>query len=211
MTKIRENLKKLLSIKSISIPTLAEELDIPFSNLYRMANKEPKRPRKDTIKKLAEYFNVTYDQFMGKSEIKWASIDGWLDLVLMNANRIPLCLWEMADGELNYSDNNSKIVVPTCNSTINTFALKIKTDQYNMFQRNTIIICNPDIKPTHCSLVIIKNKGDDNLYLRKYLFDPRGIFLHLLDKNFSDLKTYKMEPTSKVLATVIHYQWNLSE
>ncbi|HJO93190.1 MAG TPA: hypothetical protein QF753_07310 [Victivallales bacterium] len=211
MTNISDNFQKLISIKGTTIPKISEELKIPFSNLYRLANQEPIRPRKKQLKKLAYYFDITYEQFIGVNEIEWGSLDGWLDILLMNTNPIPICLWKLDNDNLIYDEKNRNIVVPTCNSTVNSFALEITSNQYEIFPSNTKIICEPNISAEHSSIVIVKNKNDDKLYLRKYLNDPRGDFLKLLDKNFTDFKTYKMESSSKIFAVVIHFQCNLKQ
>ena len=71
--KLSSNLKKLIAIRDISSSDLAKELDIPMATLHRIINGQTQRPKKQIVKKLAKFFNVSQDELIGEEEIEWGN------------------------------------------------------------------------------------------------------------------------------------------
>lgn len=63
-----ERVKKLCKNHGISVPQLEDRLGIPNNTIYQW--KGNKRPNLDKIEKIADYFNVSTDYLLGRSDIK---------------------------------------------------------------------------------------------------------------------------------------------
>ena len=67
-----ERLKKLRAEKDISLKALAKEIGTTNATLCRYEN-NMQRPRQDFIENLADYFGVTTDYLLGRSNHKYFS------------------------------------------------------------------------------------------------------------------------------------------
>ncbi len=67
-----ERLKKLRAEKDISLKALAKEIGTTNATLCRYEN-NMQRPRQDFIENLADYFEVTTDYLLGRSNYKYFS------------------------------------------------------------------------------------------------------------------------------------------
>lgn len=61
--------KDLIEEKGLSIEELAIELGIPYSTLLKYESGEI-IPDKETLKKLADFFDVSVDYFLGKTNVR---------------------------------------------------------------------------------------------------------------------------------------------
>ena len=87
-----ERLKQLRGERGITQDKLAEELDIPASSIRRLESDEDSLPRKERLEAIADYFKVSVDYLMGRTDEKTR--------VLQEASRIIVDNLELSDEEL---------------------------------------------------------------------------------------------------------------
>lgn len=61
---INDKLKLTLKERNISVNKLAKEADIPVSNIYKILDKKNLNPGVYTVKRIAEYLNVTIEELI---------------------------------------------------------------------------------------------------------------------------------------------------
>lgn len=61
---INNNLNRILKERNISANKLAKEADIPVSNIYKILDKKNLNPGVYTVKRIAEYLNVTIEELI---------------------------------------------------------------------------------------------------------------------------------------------------
>lgn len=63
--EIGTNLKKILEGKNITAYKISKDLNINESLIYQILRGEVKNPRVSTLKKIADYLEVTVDELIG--------------------------------------------------------------------------------------------------------------------------------------------------
>ena len=61
---INVKLNRILKERNISANKLAKEADIPASNIYKILDKKNLNPGVYTVKRIAEYLNVTIEELI---------------------------------------------------------------------------------------------------------------------------------------------------
>lgn len=61
---INDKLNQILEERNISVNRLAKEADIPVSNIYKILDKKNLNPGVYTVKRIAEYLNVTIEELI---------------------------------------------------------------------------------------------------------------------------------------------------
>jgi len=69
MATFSKRLKKLRKKNKVTLDELAREIDITKTTISRYEN-EKRVPKMDTVKKIADYFNVTTDYLIGNTDEK---------------------------------------------------------------------------------------------------------------------------------------------
>jgi len=69
MATFSKRLKKLRKKNKVTLEELAREIDITKTTISRYEN-EKRVPKMDTVKKIADYFNVTTDYLIGNTDEK---------------------------------------------------------------------------------------------------------------------------------------------
>jgi putative transcriptional regulator len=59
-----ENIQNILKEKGINAYKMSKDIEISHSNLYDILNGKNDNPRIRTIKKIADYLNVTVDELL---------------------------------------------------------------------------------------------------------------------------------------------------
>lgn len=70
MTKFSNRLKELRNEKGLSLRDLAEEIGTTKSTLSRYEN-DMRQPKQDVLEALADYFGVTIDYLLGRTNQKY--------------------------------------------------------------------------------------------------------------------------------------------
>ena len=71
---VSNTLNFLLKREGMSEAALAKEVDIPRNTINRLAGGRTPDPRISTLETIANYFNVSLDQLIGKEPISDASV-----------------------------------------------------------------------------------------------------------------------------------------
>ncbi|GIO03431.1 transcriptional regulator [Brevibacillus halotolerans] len=64
----KQRLKELRAEKKITQEELAKALDIPESTIRRLESSEQSLPRRERLEKIADFFNVSVDYLLGRTD-----------------------------------------------------------------------------------------------------------------------------------------------
>lgn len=65
-----ERIKKLCDEHGITVPVLEEKLEIPNNTIYQWKEGSRRKPNLERIEQIADYFNVSVDYLLGRTDKK---------------------------------------------------------------------------------------------------------------------------------------------
>lgn len=162
------NLKAALShllIKTgiISTASLHKLSGIPKHTLDRILNEETLTPNISTLKRLAQFFNLTIPQLRGMDPI-YSSTSSSITLIqkmlpLIKINDLEAWLSGVSDGSIEHINVSRKIIGEKA------FALLINTEEFEPdYDINTIIVIDNDTLANDNDFILTSIKGKPSIY-----------------------------------------------
>lgn len=161
-------LKELRIEKKISMAQIARDLNIPYTT-YVNYEKDEREPNSEMLIKLANYFNVSIDFIIGRSNIRNAvnnnssalySIAGIIPFP--QTKKVPL-LGTIACGEPILAEENIEAFINMPAEANGTFALRCKGDSMinaRIFDGDIVYIREqPDVENGEIAAVLIENEA----------------------------------------------------
>ena len=180
-------LKTLIIKKEIRMSDLAKATGLPQANIHRLIYGKTKKAKPNTLKRIADYFNISVGQLIGEEPIKWALSKNKFT-VFKNIIEVPVYKWEkqnnvweqeiLASGELRTSTTDKKI-------SETSFAFELKDSSMEpVFYKGAVIIVDPTVQPKTESYVVVKLKDLETVVFRRLLIDIDVKHLIPLNSNF---------------------------
>lgn len=173
---LASNLSLLLKKNNLSEAELALALDIPSMTVRRLASGETVDPHISTLKKIANYFEVSIDSLIETKNIG--------NITTMRNKSMPIFVpildWQTVSeidslGNLDLSSWQEwqPVVLGKQHSLgENAFALEGKPSMMPRFPMGTLFVIDPSVSPIDGDLVLIKMKQDSGLSIREISIDP---------------------------------------
>ena len=202
-------LNRLLEKSAISESELGRIIGVPRATINRIASGRTPDPRASTLRAIAEYFNVTVDQLLGKQPLFQHTDSTALTSTYIS---IPVIEWECANNWENAlhsirPDNHFDWILTDPNIEIGKFALRIKGDSmWPQFQENTVLIIDPTREQKNRDFVIVYIKKSDEILFRQLLVEGKNKFLKAINDIFP---TIQLQDSDKVIGIVIQTRNNL--
>lgn len=188
-------LKYLVTRENISVNSLAKKIDIPTPTLNRLLIGEVKDPYASTLIKIADYFEITVGQLLGKEILNRKIDEGNTTQlsIIKPLSSIPiLTITETANYEefckittdwlfwKGQCGNNDRI------NYNNVFAVVIKNNLYEpVFVNGAFIIVNPNAVPASGDYVLVNFLNDSTPIIRKYVSEGQYQYLCPLNSEFN--------------------------
>lgn len=203
-------LNHLLSKAGISEAELGRVIGIPRATINRIASGRTPDPRASTLGAIAEYFNVTVDQLLGKQPLFSHAESSALTGTYIS---IPIIEW---DNSSNWEhmihnvkpDNHFDWILTDPNIEVGKFALRMKGDSmWPQFQENTILIVDPTREQKNRDFVIAYIKKSDEVLFRQLVIEGKYKFIKAVNDIFP---TIELQGNDKIIGIVIQTRNNLA-
>lgn len=189
-------MKQLLQHTKMSGNALARDLNFPPPTITRLVTGGVKDPRASTLIAIADYFNITVDQLLGRehlpktftlSDNKETTPKPHLSIPVLNTSQV-IHYQEYLNNPtewLRWQSNHESL------DNKYAFAMQLKNDLYQpVFNKGTLVIIDPKVTPESDDYVLVAFTGDANGIIKRYVAEGRHKSLHALNP---DLKTIPFE------------------
>ena len=207
--EISSILNYLLNKAGISEAALGREINIPRATINRIVSGRTPDPRASTLGAIAEYFNVTVDQLLGKQPL---FDNTGLSTKSRSYTSIPIIEWNDINNweqvlESIKPDNHFSWILTDPNIDDGKFALTVKGESmWPQFQENTILIADPTRKPKNRDFVVVYIKKNDEILFRQLIVEGKYRFIKAINKMFP---TIQLQDCDKVIGVIIQTRNNL--
>lgn len=178
---LAKNLSVLIKANGLNANQLAQILGIPMMTIRRLLSGETTDPRISTLKLIADYFGVSIDSLIEKTNLAAPSNFGKTRPFF-----VPKLNWETASKISSFSEINlaawkewqSISLGEKEKISLNAFALESRPSMFPRFPQGTLFIFDSEAIPKDGDIVLIKLKKNNELTLRELIIDPPEWQLH---------------------------------
>lgn len=189
---LSKNIEFLLKKNKLSSSQLSTASGVDKPIISRILSGKTTNPQVETLKPIADFFNVTIDQLIG-SEINIDKRHGVV--VPISRLLVPLIEWKHIPYWLDIKNSYvpAKTVDVKISGSKDSFALAITTNQFEpRFSINSIIIVDPMIAPKNRDYILTKSKDSDEITIEQVIIEDNKILLKTVCSKFELKKTDKL-------------------
>ncbi len=202
---ISENLQRLLKLHGdLSLSDLARETNIPQPTLHHIVEGKTKRPRRQALTALADFFSISISQLTGA--ISLSPIFSEKIKSSLKISTVPIIPWDHAKEWKRAKNNLLKFDEVILNHLIdeNAFALKLSDSHMEpLFQEQSILIFDPSKTAKDRDFVLIYIKKLDLVIFNRLFVDHSKYYLKQ-DKKNGDANLIKLNFLhDKIVATLV--------
>ncbi len=203
LLEISNILNYLLKSMRLSEAELARNVNIPRATINRLVSGKTPDPRASTLNAIAEYFNISVDQLLGKKPIFLAQIES---NITPKQESIPVLNIEDCrdwDEIIHQLTNDSHFDWVSIDPTIEKgkFAVRVQGESmWPQFDKDTILIISPESEPKNRDFVIAYIKKSGDILFRQLIIENRYKFLRAINTMFPAIS---LEPQDVIIGVVI--------
>lgn len=202
---ISNKLQTLLKLHGdLSLSDLAKATKIPQPTLHHILEGKTKKPRKQALEALANFFSISIHQLTGVIPFAPNIPDNIKDSLQIST--IPLIDWKQAK---NWERDNNDLtkfneIILEKKTDKNTFALQLNDASMEpLFQEESILIFDPSKTPKERDFVLVYFSQSDSIVFNRLFIDGKNFYLKQ-DKQNGDVNLIKLNmPNDKIIAVLI--------
>jgi SOS-response transcriptional repressor LexA len=206
--KISNILTMLLSESRLSEAELSRKIGVPRATVNRLISGRTPDPRASTLEAIAEHFQITIDQLLGKrpllnesnqrvkvSERKVVPIINWKDAKNWRQTVNLLNLSNHADWvTIDFSDNNELLGLIFSGDSMSP-----------QFQENTLLIFDVGVTAKNRDFVIAHIGHSDEILFRQIIIEGKYMLLKAVNPIFPSIK---LGDEDKIIGTLVQSRKN---
>ena len=198
MTKIAENIKKLMELEGINPAELSAKTGIERSTLHRILDGSTKNPTIESIKTIIKHYS--FDEV----------VFGISPSAKHDKNEIPIISWTEATKSLSNIDLSKKRMIKiNITASKNSFALVIEHRLDSRFPKGALVIVDADRDPKDRSFVIAREKESSLPSIKRFVIDGSTVYLKPIDPS---LPCVKYEPDKfEIIGVIIQSIFDFEE
>lgn len=184
---IKEILNYLLTTHGMSEAELGRKINVPRPTINRLVSGRTPDPRASTLKAIADYFEVSIDQLLGKQPLL---INNCQNLFKTTNIELPIIdwtkatKWEVQIQNLNHENHFDWVMIDPSIET-GLFALKVQGESmWPQFAENTVLIIDPKKQAKNKDFVIVYIKQSDEIFFRQLIIEGKYKFLKAINVIF---------------------------
>ena len=201
---LSENLKTLMELRKVGYNALARETSITPTTIKRIAYTEDSNPTLESLTSLAKYFAITVSELIGELPFdpkRLSSNREEIDFVTY----IPKFSWEEMNDLTTVDYNRFKSIATQKKVSKKAFAVEIQAQEGDFFNKEGIIILDPEIIGTHGDFIIVTKKNEMPS-IKKLLIDGGNAYLKPI---FPGLNLIAMTEEYHIIGVIIEYKIDL--
>lgn len=208
-------LKKLMAEKGIlSGNDLSKETGIPQPTIHRLLAGKTKKPQKEAVRTLSEFFSVSINQIIGNDPLPTDKFNNLFDLTA--SSKIPLLAWEDCkdwhESLKSYQESPEVNWIPVY-AKVSDVAFAVLAKDSTMepkFPEGSVLVFDPKKEAKDRSYVLVYLKQTDTLVFKQLITDGITKYLKSLNPDLEHA-VYSMEKDDEVVATLIQSFINYGE
>lgn len=174
----------------ITINQLHENTGVALTTIKRMKTDNACNPTIASLLPIAYFFNITINQLIGIEPLEKEETLGVYFENRVKWKTLPLINWEdVIDWPNNKPTNLTETVATDIDLSENSYALKVIESNWDSFLKNTILVVDYIIKPTHHNYGIFHKKGEEKASLKYVLIEDGDTYLEPVNNMY---KTYPL-------------------
>ena len=182
--RLSDSLKFIMKAhEDISSAELSRKTNIPQTTLHKILTEQTSDPRLSTLLSLANFFEITLEELVGLEQNEL----GIAKKISGPIKSIPIISWEQciyAKETIEKLNENNWQDWQTVNiESNNAFALLSKVCMEPLYPRGTVLIIDPELKPTDGDFVVVHYKNTDEATLRQISIDGPYRKLFTINEN----------------------------
>ena len=185
---------------------LARLIGLPQPTVHRIVEGESTRPHQDSLKALAQFFEISISQLKGLESI--AELETKPEITLPEGwHKIPIYTWDdvLAYARSNKTEIQTGRAETLTNSDVNDAGFLIElTDEsmYPQFPSGTEIIVNTEYEPMDRELVIAYLKHHDKAFFRMIMFNGDERMIRPMNPDLMPIGVEKLDPNEDMIIGV---------
>lgn len=196
-------LNHVITLHGISEAELSRQIGVPRATINRLVSGRTPDPRASTLKAIAEFFNISVDQLLGKQPLFLGANQSMIATV---DTSLPIIDWNQAENWQEVvsrlkPDNHFNWTIADPSHKKGSFALRLNGESmWPQFQEKTILIIEPTEQVKNKDFVIAYIKKNDEIIFRQLTLEGKYKFLKAFNPMFP---TIQMGDEDKIIGVVI--------
>lgn len=205
--EIKNILSVLIKQAGISEAQLARNINIPRATINRLVSGKTPDPRASTINVIANYFNISVDQLLGKEPLTINNNE----LIVNKSNSIPIIEWvntkNWKETINNLKPDNHFEWITIDHATENAdFAVKIDGEaMWPLFQKHTVLIISTQKEEQNRDFVLAYLKEEECIVFRQLIIEDQYKFLKPINNIFPVISFNKFDKIIGVVTQTRNY------
>lgn len=196
VSSISENITELLKKHNLSITKLAAEIQVTVATLSKIINGQIEDPRATTLKRLAQYFNISIDELLGVgSKVNNKDLGFNIPVLTLEQLKNP---HHISNVKQYYQSN-----IANSNSKEYFVCYMDSPAMYPLFDKNTLIIFHKTNIVQNLQYVLYELCQQNEIVLRQIYVDGNDKILKPLNPDFNIIKVTEKD---KLIATAVQIQ-----
>lgn len=202
---IGENLQKLLKLHGdLSLSDLARETQIPQPTLHHIMEGKTKKPRRQALEALANFFSISIPQLTGAIPLSPTIPDSIKDTLKIST--VPLITWELAKDWNRDNHDLSKFDEVILDKQVdkNAFAVQLQDSSMEpLFQEKSILIFDPTKNPKERDFVLVYISKTNSILFNRLFVDNKNFYIKQ-ERQDGNADLIKLTPSKDhIIATLI--------
>jgi len=202
---IGENLQRLLKLHGdLSLSDLARETQIPQPTLHHIIEGKTKKPRRQALEALADFFSISIPQLTGAIPLSPTIPDAIKDTLKIST--VPLIDWNSAKDWSRDKNENAKFEEVILDKQVdkNAFALQLQDSSMEpLFQEKSILIFDPSKKANERDFVLVYLSKSDTVQFNRLFVDGKNFYIKQERKDGNAELIKLCTPKDHIVATLI--------
>lgn len=178
---------------------LEQHTKVPKSTIQRLLTDPNLKPRMDSIKPIAQFFQITISQLLGEEPLPIKQ-DNHTDK--NSWSKIPIITWEQAVTWPESKSNLKRINYIRTDSKVSkhAFGLVMNETMNDGFLKSAVVIFDPDLKPSENNYVLVYKKSSKIPSIKQLKLYDDEAYLKPLNEQFNSVtlnKDYKILAVAK--------------
>lgn len=195
-TLLSENIEALmLKEGGLNISKLAKSLNIPRVTLQHIISGKTKKPRKELIHLLSNYFSVPPDDLMNQKLTN-------REMVFTNAKSLPIFERDALHRWPQISNiGNTTYTAVQGDYSDSSFGMYMHdSSMYPIFPEDCLVIFDPELAPKDKDFVLVKLDSNNTVVFKKLIIENDNRFIKSINQELDELGLSQLNPNDVIIA-----------
>lgn len=212
---LSEILNKLMQDNNLSNSKLSRYVNIPISTIRRIRRKYDANPTTITLKPIADFFNISIDQLLGKEKLTANKIQESSSLLNLTSSFLPIISWYEIPEFSNHPKEflNGKVlywISSTRHFSENAFATVVPDDYPFLFlKKDSLILIEPSKGLEKNNIALFLTDGPKKVEVYQVVLEGKDIYIQSTNPEIRGAKA--LPDSFKLLGSILEIRFSFEE